>query len=263
MTGGCGPSVSYVEKQITCYRPVMKEKVVDVTVPEPVYTKQMVPQTTYHCQTSMVPVTYMTLERHVEQVTKPVTIYHCEKEMVPCTYTVMVPHVTPTQKTITTYRTEYHTVTVQVPVCRVVRVPVYDPCTCCCRIVCTTVTEVVPCNRVVCNRIPEQHTVTVNACTYVPEQRQGMRCQTKVIPETRNVTCDVVRCVAVPQQCMRPITTMVPETKQVEVTVCSFKPKVVQQTVHYCEMQPYTTTVRVPVYSGCTGGVGPSGGPYY
>src|SRR6516162_3292130 len=61
-TAGCGMSVSYEDRQVTCYRPVMKDTVVNVTIQEAVYSKQMVPQTTYTCQTSMVPYTYTVLE---------------------------------------------------------------------------------------------------------------------------------------------------------------------------------------------------------
>ncbi|HLW65358.1 MAG TPA: hypothetical protein VKS79_08575 [Gemmataceae bacterium] len=318
MTAGCGVSVSYVDRQITCYRPVMKESVVNVTVQQPVYTKQTVPQTTYECHTSMVPYTYTVLEQHVEKVTKPVTTYTCQTTMVPYTYTVleqhvekvtkpvttykcevvqvpytftvMVPHVTPTQRMVTTYRTEMQPVTVQVPVTRVVRVPVYNPCTCCCQVCCYPVTEVVTCTRMVCRSIPVQQMVTVNVCTYTPEQRQGVRCENKVtpittmvtcdvvrcvpvprqgmrpvttsVPHTTNVTCDVVRCVPVPKQGMRPVTTTVPVTKPVEITVCSYQPKLVPQRVMTCTMEAYTTTVKIPVYNcgGC-GGCGPAGSP--
>jgi hypothetical protein len=107
--------------------------------------------------------------------------------------------------------------------------------------------------------VPETHKVTCNQVTCVPVQKPSTRCESHMVPETHKVTYNQVTCVPVQKPSTRCESHMVPVTHDVEVTLCSMVNKTVKQTVHYCEMEAYTTTVKVPVGTPC-GGCGGCGG---
>ena len=91
--------------------------------------------------------------------------------------------------------------------CRMIREEFKDPCTGCCRIVCKPGFYTQKVTVPICVPVPETREYTVRVCSYRAEER--------------SYTCKRI--------------------------VCDFKAEEFVQKVRYCEMVPYTTTVKVAV----------------
>lgn len=223
----CAQNVQYVDKKVTAYKSVWKEKEVECTVMKPV-TKWI---------EEKVPCTVM--ERRVEKKTIKENYNECVTVQEPCTYTVMEQKIEAKKQIVTSYKCVTKQVQECVPVCRRVRVCCVDPCTGCGRMVWTTVTENVTRCRNVVERIPVQTEVTCNVVTCVPVQKQGTRNVVKMVPKTRDVVCEVVTCVPVQK------------VNVVRRCVTECVAEKVKQKVSYCEVVPYETTVKVAVCTPC------------
>jgi hypothetical protein len=139
------PQITWVDKTVTCYRPVMREKQIECVV------NRVVPR---------------------EVVT-------------PLTRTCMVPETRMVEKTITVCKMVPREVVKQVPVCVMVSTPCVDPCTGCTYNVCKPQTVMKEVRCCVMERVAEQRTITVPVCTYKPvtETVQCKRIVCDVIPE--------------------------------------------------------------------------------
>jgi hypothetical protein len=126
------PAVTYEEREVTCYRPVWKEREVKCTVNK--------------------------LVSH-EEVTKQ-------------KYTVCVPVWTEKKETCTVYERVAREVEREVTCCRMVRKCEVDPCTGCTRTVCCPerVVQKVKCTVYEC--VPRTKEVTVKVCSYKEEQKE-------------------------------------------------------------------------------------------
>jgi hypothetical protein len=124
--------------------------------------------------------------------------------------------------------------------------------------------------------VPQTREVTVNVTTLQPQLRTGTRTVTEMVPQTREVTVNVTTLQPQQRTGTRTVTEMVSQTREVTVNVTTLQPQqrtgtrtrlvpeTVQETVNvtqaYCEMVPYTYTVRVPVGGAWGGGAAGCGG---
>lgn len=139
------PQIQWVDKVVTCYRPVMREKQLECVV------NKVVPR---------------------EVIT-------------PLTRTYMVPETKMVEKTIAVCKLVPREVVKDVAVCVMVPTTCVDPCSGCSYTVCkpTTVIKQVRC--CVLDKVIEQKQVTVPVCTYKPVQEtvQCKRIVCDVVPE--------------------------------------------------------------------------------
>ncbi len=165
---GCGacaapcapPVVTWVEKQVTCYRPEMRQREVPCTF------TQMVPRTI------------------VENRPCTVMVPHWVEEVRHCTVMTVVPR----------------PVTREVTCCRMVPTCVTDPCTGCTRTVCRPemYTKQVTCTVMEC--VPVQKECRVRVCHPHPEQRTVQVCRVVCEPRQVTVVRRECYCVMVPYQ---------------------------------------------------------------
>jgi hypothetical protein len=129
----CQPQITYVDKQVTCYRPEWREREVPCTI---------------------------------NRVTSKVVV-------TPVNYTVCVPVYSEEKRTITVMNQVPHQVEREVTCCRMVPVCITDPCTGCTRTCCKpeTYTQKVTCTVMEC--VPSQREITVKVCNFRQEQRTG------------------------------------------------------------------------------------------
>lgn len=273
----------FVEKRVTAYRCVNKEKEVEVIV------NTMVPR--------QVEVKYTAYEMKSEPVRQRVVRYECfpvEKEFrttcmemrmveerrmireydkvmreVEYKYMEMVRGTTVVRKKVVNWKCDSHVVEEVVPVCRNVLVRCdADPCggcfsACLPRFKVETVTEQRRVCRTVVTRTPIETEIecVVPTCTPVERTCKRMVCELK--PRDREVVVNVCkpfpvekivrRCVMERreriEECIVNVCKLVPVERTCMKTVFDCKPE--RKMVKHCwtEMEPYETVVRVPV--GC------------
>jgi hypothetical protein len=131
-TSYCPPPVcvTYVEKEVTCFRPVVREREVPCVVNRPVFHTETVKQT---C-TILVPE------------------YHNEKRVV------------------TYFRSVPREIECEALRCRAIPVTVCDPCTGCQYTTCRYETYVEKVKRTVLECVPEPREITVRVCSYRPQE---------------------------------------------------------------------------------------------
>lgn len=277
---GCAPAtVTYEERQVTCYRCEVKSKTVPTvinkvvtrcveepckyTIYKPVYTEEKRTVTCYRCVAKEIPYTWNECVPVPAQEKRTVTCYRQQFKEVPCTVFVPVQVVVPQKQTVVVCRYEPQEVVRQVPVCQTVRKDCIDPCTGCVRTVCQPVTVMQDVKCTVMKAIPEQKEVIVNVIRCEMQERQGTRTVCELIPETKEVMVNVCRFEVVQRKGTKIMYENIPETKEVTVQVCRYEPIVkdgvrqrivcdtVQETVNvthtWVEQVPYTTTIKVPV----------------
>lgn len=211
------PPPKMKEVQVTCYKPVWKEKEVTEVV------CRMVPKQEKCTYTVMVP--------KFQDVTKKVTVMECRTKEVETTCTVLVPKVYPEKRTVSYCDWETKTVTEKVPVCRLVPVKCVDSCGRCCT-KWERVTEIHEVTRCVRTPIHKTKEIVVNVVKCEPETRKVKKMVCESVPVTKEVTCRVCT-----------------YEKEERVGVrCTYECQkdTVKRTVKYCEMQPYTKTIQVP-----------------
>jgi hypothetical protein len=222
----CAPAapapVKYETRKITVYKPVTKEKEVEVlvckTITKPVEYKYTV----------CVPVT--TVE------TRKITVCTPVSKQVEYMCTVMVPKTMEKKVMCTTYQCVTETIVEKVPVCKTVCVTCVDECG-----RCYThrerVTEWVERPRCITKRIPivTEKTVLVTVCEAV--QQKAVKTVCEMIPSVKEIKVNVC--------------TMVPETRVGTRLVCETVTEKVKRKVTFCEMVPFEETVQVPVCSPC------------
>jgi hypothetical protein len=156
----CAPQIKWVEKKVTCYRTVMREKQVTCTInrfcmrPEMTQVTRTIMVPEMKCVTKTVMICNLvprTVEREV-----PCTVmvpYTAVDKCTGCEYTACKPQVV--MRKVCCVVLENHPIQKQVtvPVCT------YRP-----------VQETVPCCRMVCETRPETVTQTVRYCELVPYQ---------------------------------------------------------------------------------------------
>ncbi len=226
-----GPA--YIEKTVTAYRPVYKQKTV------PTEIRKIVSKVVEE------PFKYTEMVAEVTPQKRTETYYTQQMKEVPYKYTVMVPVVTPEKRTINYFTCVPEKVTKEVPVCRVVPVKVVDPCSGCCYTVCKRVTEMQTVTCTVMKPVPQTREVTINVCSYKAEEKTGTRQVCETVPQTREVTVNVCN--------YKPVE----RTGTRKRLVCETVKETVDVTQTYCEMESYQTTIRVP-----TGACGDSGCGY-
>ncbi|HSQ56784.1 MAG TPA: hypothetical protein VLM40_13670 [Gemmata sp.] len=271
-------TVSYVDKKVTCYKPQMKTRDVKVMVSEwidtketfkcmvaePVVTKQKV--TVPEMRTKQEPYKYCVTEMHPEkQKVKACDYQRVEKEIdvVSCK---MVPTTTVVKRTVC------ERVCVPVTVTKVVtpRQPRQGLLARCCNKPCDdpcAPPPPPPCPQVITCTVMQKQTITkiidVPCTTYqrVEVKSKQKVCEMQPVWVERDVI--VNKCVQVEKQGMRTVCFTVPVEKEIDVRTCKYVEKtetrivkkcvpvekIVKQT--YCEMVPYETTVKVPVYTPC------------
>jgi len=223
----CGYSVAYVDKVVTGYRAEARCKEVEVVVNRVV--SKVVPET----------VKCTVMEPVYTQEKRQGTTWECVTKQVEYTYSVCVPVMTQEKRQQTYWTCVPEEVTVQVPVCRMVSVPCVDPCNGCCYTSCKMVTEWQTCKKVVMRQVAQTREVLVNVCSYTTEQKTGTRLVVERVAKPVEYTVNVCSYRAVEKESV--VNRVVCETVQEKVKV--------QQ--NYCEMVPYTYTVKVPVRVPC------------
>ena len=220
-TTTCAVEPRYEDRVVTCYKPVTRQKEIDV------------------CVTKMVPREVKRIVMVPYTVTEKRTVLECVPTWrdVECKYVEMVPHVVKDRVKQTCIERRTREVEEVVPVCRVVCKPCVDECGRCynrcervtenvkvkrCVVDCVPVTREVEVCRTVCERV--ERTGMRRVCEYVHRERVVDVCRVQCRPEER--TCTVWDCV----------------------------PTTVKRTVCYCEMVPYETTIRVCVTPACDTG---------
>jgi hypothetical protein len=226
------------ERKVTRYKPVMKEREIEV-----LECKRVTREEKYTFTVS-VPVEKM--EKRMITICTPVS-----KE-VDYTYTVMVPKCIDVKVTVCNYRIDRQTVTEKVPVCRTVCVNYVDECGRCC-VRREQVTEMVERTRCVVTRVPvmEERIVKKTICEAV--QHQG-----------KKTICEIVRS---QKEEMVKVCSFERQNREGVRTVCDVVTEKVKRKVQFCEMVAYEETVRVqvggcaPAYqSDCNSGGGNHGG---
>jgi hypothetical protein len=216
--------VQYEERKVIRYKPVMKEKEIEV-----LECKRITRDEKY-TYTVSVPVTKE--EKRKVIVCTPTTR---EED---CTFTVLVPKTVEKKIRCVTYQCTRETVIEKVPVCRTVCVTRVDECGRCytCR---ERVTVMEERSRCIVKRIPitEERTVHVTIC--VPEIRKGKRTVCDIIRTEKEITVNVCSFEHHKREGVR--------------TVCEFKTEKVKRKVQVCELEREEVTVRVPVCSTSCG----------
>lgn len=285
--GSCG--TVYVDQVVTGYRSVTKERLINttvdqvvcktvadkvkVTVYEPYTKKEKVTQT--WCELVSKPVAYEYYVTETVAVPEKVkqTTYQTVAEEVPVTYTTYKPVMTKQKQLQTTYQCVQETVMTQVPVCSTVQVACTDRCGNC-YTVCKPVTTYQCVPRTVSKMVPVVTEVMVDVCSYQAVQTPGKQTVYKCVPVTKDVDVVTYKCVQVKKVGTYNVCEYVTKSKEVEVDVVYHKAvekdqtvyKVVHETVkvpvtykqYYCEMEPYTYTVKVACQApvlGCNGTV--------
>jgi hypothetical protein len=217
------PAPQFTEQKVTCYKPVMVEKVIDVVV----------------CKTVMkdVPFTYSVCVPVMKPEVRKVTTCISVPKEVEFTYTVMIPSTVSKVVKVTTYECKTEMVTEMRQVCKLVPVTCTDACGCC-YTRCERVMVDVPCTRCVVTRIPIVKDVTVNEIVCTPEVRKGKKTVCELVTQVKDVTVNVC--------------TYVTEQRQGVKKVCELVKEMTKQKVQVCTMVPYETTVRVPVCTTCS-----------
>lgn len=157
-TPSCGTQVTYVDKEITCYRTEWKTRDVQCVV------NKMVPK----------------------EVTSE---YTC---------TVMVPEWKEEKRNITVCKMVPKVVEREVTCCKMVPVTCTDPCTGCTYTCCKpqTFTQKVQCT--VCEMVKENKEITVKVCVCKPEKRTYKCTRIVCECKQETVTCKQCYCVSVP-----------------------------------------------------------------
>jgi hypothetical protein len=273
--------IGYEEKTVTAYRQEWKTRVVPVVVTRNVskvveepykyteYEKVTVPEkrttTSYKCVTREVPYTYTAQVPVTIPEKRTITTYQCVAKQVPYTYTVKVPVVTTEKRTVTRCISVPEVICKEVPVKKLAKVQVEDPCGGCshtalkwvteCQTKKTTVYHKVPetkevetkvykfaseertGTRVVHEKVAVQKEVTVNVCTHRTEQRTGTKVIQEKVPVTEEITVNVVKCQPVEKTGIK------------KKVVCEQVQETIQVTEKYLQCVPYTKTLKVPVYA--------------
>jgi hypothetical protein len=251
----CNVKVTYVDKVVTCYKPVWKEEKVKCVVNKVVCREEI---ETRKC-TVMVPkwveekrtCTYLvqvpkTVEREVLSVV-------CREEFETRKCTVMVPKWTDEKRTCTYLIQVPKTVEREILVCRMVPVQMVDECTGCTYTCCKpeTVKQKVKCTVYECKEAKKD--IVVKVCHHEAQEREYK--VRRIVPETvkQKVKCTVYEC----KEAKKDIVVRVchHEEQIREYKVKRIIPECVQETVdtvrRYCVMQPYQTTVKVAVCVPC------------
>lgn len=214
------PAPKYEERKVTRYRPVIKEKEVEVCVMR-VVEKEVK-------RTVMVPVVTKEKRNVTECVPTFKDVEHKYVEMVPRLVKEKV------KQTIM----ERHTKEIEevVPVCRIVRKTVTDDCGRC-STVCERVTENVKVKRCVVECVPVVREVEVCRTVCDRVEKVGVRKVCEMQRVEKVVEVSVVHCE--PQERLFKRFECVPGTEK--------------RRIQYCEMEAYEDTIRVCV-SGCDTG---------
>jgi hypothetical protein len=219
----CAPApVQYEDRKVIQYKPVMKEKVIEV-----LECKRVTREEKYN-YTVCVPVTK-------EEKRKVVVCTPVMKE-VDYTYTVMVPKTVDKKVMCVTYQCERVMITEKVPVCRTVCVTCVDECgRCYTRRERVTVIE--ERTRCVLKRIPitQEKMVKVTICE-------------PVIHKGKKTVCEIVRS---EKDVMVNVCSFEHQKREGVRTVCEIQTEKVKRTVQVCELVREEVTVRVPVRSTC------------
>jgi hypothetical protein len=215
----CAPApMQYEDRKVIQYKPVMKDKVIEV-----LECKRVMRDEKYH-YTVCVPVTK-------EEKRKVIVCTPVMKE-VDCTYTVMVPKTVEKMVKCVTYKCERVMIIEKVPVCRTVCVTCVDECgRCYTRRERVTVIE--ERTRCVVKRIPiiEEKMVKVTICE--PVVQKGKRTVCDIVHSEKDVMVKV--CSFEPKKC------------EGVRTVCEIQTEKVKRKVQVCELVREEVTVRVPV----------------
>jgi len=222
------PEIKYEDRVVTRYKPVTREKEVNVTI------HKAVPREVK--QTVMVPYTV----KELRMVTECIPSYR----EVEYHYTEMVPRIIKEKVNQTVTERRIKQVEVTVPVCRIVTTPCVDECGRC-YTKCERVTEMQKTTRCVVECVPVTREVEVCRTVCDRVERVGKRKVCETQQREREVEVCVIRCR--------------PEERVCKVYDCV--PETVKRKVVYCEMVPYQETVRVAVCpprcdTGCDSGCG-------
>jgi hypothetical protein len=275
--------VQFVEKKVTAYRCVNREKDVEVTVNTMVPRQVEVKYTAYEMKSEpvkqkvvryeLVPVEkeFKTTCMEMRMVDEKRRVCEYEKVMreVEYKYMEMIRGQTTVKKKVVTWKCDSKVVEEVVPVCHKILVRCEpDPCAGCfaaCfpRFKCETVIE----NRKVCRtvviRTPIETEVECIVPTCTPVERTGKRMVCELKPHEREITVRVCRAFPVDKIVKRCVTERREHVDECIVNVCKLVPveRKCLETVYDCkpekkmvkkcwtEMEPYETVVRVPV--GC------------
>jgi hypothetical protein len=287
----CGPTTvssapcppQFVEKKVTAYRCVMKEKEVEVTVNELVPRQVEVKYTAYELKTEPVKqkvvryecfpvekefkVTCMEM-RMVEEKRKVCEYDRVMKE-VEYKYMEMVYGEKKEKKKVVTWKCDSKVVEEIVPVCRKVLVRCEpDPCAGCLascfpRYKVETVVENRKVCRTVVTRTPVEQEVECVVRTCTPVERIGKRMVCELKPREKEIIVNVCKPFPVVKIDKRCVLERREKIEEVIVNVCKRVPVEMKcmKTVYDCkptkkmvkkcwtEMEPYDVVVRVPV--GC------------
>jgi hypothetical protein len=206
--------VKYEDRVVTRYKPVTREKEIEVCV------HKMVPREVK--QTVMVPFTVKELRKVTECIPSYREVeYH---------YTEMVPRIIREKVNQTVTERRIKEVEVTVPVCRIVQTPCVDECGRC-YTKCERVTEMQRTKRCVVECVPVVREVEVCRTVCDRVERVGKRTVCDMQRREKEVEVCVIRCQ--------------PQERICKVYECV--PEKVKRKVQYCEMVPYQETIRVAV----------------
>lgn len=291
----CPSAPQFVEKKVTAYRCVRKEKEVEVTVNEMVPRQVEVKYTCYEMKTEPVKQRVVSYEcypvekefkvtcmemRMVEEKRKVCEYERVMKE-VEHKYTEMVPEYKPVKKKVVTWKCDTTMVEEVVPVCRKVLVRCEpDPCAGCLarclpNFKTETVTEYKKVCRPVVTRTPIEHEVECMERTFRPVERTCKRMVCELKPHEKEIVVNVCKPFPVEKTIKRCVIERREKVEDVIVNVCKPVPveKTCMRTVYDCkptkkmvkqcwtEMEPYEMIVKVPV--GCPTTTSCCGGPRF
>jgi hypothetical protein len=218
----CAPAApveqKFEERKVKVYKPVMKEKEVEV-----LECKRVTKEEKY---------TYTVCVPVMKQEPRKVTYCEVVSKEVDATWTVMTPKLVDKKVTCTTYQCVRENVVEKVPVCRTVCTTYVDECGRCCvrRERVTTMEEVTRC---VVKRIPivEEKTIKVTICE--PVVHKGKKTVCEVVRKEKDVMVNVCH---------------IDRQERVGTRlVCHTVTEKVKRKVSYCEMVAEEVTVRVAI----------------
>jgi len=272
------PAQPCIERTYTCYKPVVKERMITEVVCRLVPKEEKYTCTVYvpvwkdvkRLESYCVPV--MRTVESVCTVLVPVTVQ--EKRVVrecsliqkevdyPCT--VMVPKTYQEKRVICCPEIQRKLVEEIVPVCKLVRVECKDACGNC-YTTCQRVMETQKVTREVCVRVMTTKEVMVNVVRCEPQTRIAKKIVCTPVYTDKVILCNVTKCVPTQQKVKSTVCELVAKQREVvcKVMECVPQPQTgtrtiyttVQETVTrkvLCtEMVPFTQVVRIPVCDSC------------
>lgn len=273
--------IGWEEKTVTACRPEYKTRVVPVVVTRTVkkvieepyqyteYVAVSVPEkrtvTSYQCVTREVPYTYTVQVPVVHAEKRTVTTYQCVTRQVPYTYTVKVPVVLTEKRTVTECVSVPETIVREVPVRRLRKVQIADPCTGCTHTSLKWLSECRTEKKVVVHKVPQTREIEVKVCSYRTEERTGTKLVHEKVAVQKEITVQVCSHRTEQRTGTQRLQERVPVTQEITVQVAKCQPvektgtkrrivceqvqETIQTTEKYLECVPYTKTLKVPVYA--------------